>query len=112
MLDGTWILDTAELGGNKLPDEGYRGATLVLQDGTYTFQGDHGEYHVHTGGNAMDIVGTDGPNAGRTFLAIYELRDDVLRICYDLTGTARPLRFATQPGTQQFLAVYRRDAHR
>jgi len=38
----------------------------------------------------MDIVGREGPNAGRTMLAIYQLEADRLTVCYDLDGKERP----------------------
>ena len=41
---------------------------------------------------AMDIVGTKGPNQGKTIPAIYEFTDTTLRVCYDLSGKARPKR--------------------
>ena len=56
----------------------------------------------------MDVIGTDGPNKGKTFLAIYELEGDMLRICYDLAGKTRPTAFATEQGTKLFLVRYRR----
>ena len=49
----------------------------------------------------MDIVGESGPNAGRTMLAIYELRGDELTVCYDLERPERPanlIRTATSRG--------------
>ena len=56
----------------------------------------------------MDIIGTDGPNKGKTFLAIYELNGDTLRVCYDLTGKVRPTEFKTRKGELRFLAAYKR----
>ena len=56
----------------------------------------------------MDIKGTEGPNKGKTFLAIYELKDDKLTICYDLSGEARPTEFKTKPDTKLFLVTYER----
>jgi uncharacterized protein (TIGR03067 family) len=56
----------------------------------------------------MDIIGTEGPNKGKTFLAIYELNGDTLRICYDLTGKVRPTEFKTRKGEPLFLATYKR----
>jgi uncharacterized protein (TIGR03067 family) len=56
----------------------------------------------------MDILGTEGPNKGKTFLAIYELTGDSLKICYDLEGKTRPTEFRTNPGTQLFLVLYKR----
>ena len=57
----------------------------------------------------MDILGTDGPNQGKTFLAIYELNGDTLRVCYDLTGKVRPTEFKTRKGEALFLATYNRS---
>ena len=48
----------------------------------------------------MTITGTEGPNNGKTFPAIYELEGDTLRICYDLSGAKRPTKFATVAGTK------------
>ena len=56
----------------------------------------------------MDITGTKGPNHGKTFLAIYELKDGNLRVCYDLSGKAPPTEFATRQKTQLFLATYQK----
>ena len=55
----------------------------------------------------MDIFGADGPNKGKTILAIYELNGDTLRVCYDLTGKVRPTEFKTKKGELLFLAIYR-----
>ena len=57
----------------------------------------------------MDITGTEGPNKGKTFLAVYELDGDTLRICYDLSGKSRPTEFKTTEGTQLFLVSYKRE---
>jgi len=112
MIEGTWILTSAELGGQKLPLESFKDGKLILTDGQYTYQNDHGTYKLILAEKpkAMDISGMDGPNKGKTFLAIYELTGDTLRICYDLGGKTRPNEFATKAGTQQFLASYKRGS--
>jgi uncharacterized protein (TIGR03067 family) len=53
---------------------------------------DRGEYLVNEAASpgTMDIVGRDGPNAGRRMLAIFELNGDRLTVCYDLGVAARP----------------------
>jgi uncharacterized protein (TIGR03067 family) len=110
MIEDTWIITEAELGGQKL-QEGFIGARLILQDGDYLFQNDRSEYHLGTLGdlNTMDIVVKEGPNEGKKYLAIYEEYCDTLRICYDLTGKTRPCQFATAANSQQFLVTYQRD---
>jgi uncharacterized protein (TIGR03067 family) len=56
----------------------------------------------------MTITGTEGPNKGKTFPAIYELQGDTLRLCYDLSGTKRPTEFKSSAGTELFLVTYTR----
>lgn len=112
-VEGTWILMTAELNGRKMSDEGFKDTQLVLTDGRYDYQNDHGTYKLISSDDpkatkAMDIVGVDGPNKGKTFLAIYELTGDTLKICYDLAGKTRPTEFTTKAGTMQFLATYKK----
>ena len=111
VLEGTWVILEAELGGQKLPDENIKGAKLILDEGKYRFQNDQGEYKLYPGEKikAMDIMGREGPNKGKTFLAIYELEGDTLKICYDLAGKIRPKEFKTEAGTRQFLVTYKRD---
>ena len=57
----------------------------------------------------MTIKGVDGPNAGKTYPAIYELKGDTLRICYDLSGVKRPTEFKTAAGTKLYLTTYKRQ---
>ena len=53
---------------------------------------DSGHYQIDAKRSppTMDIVGDRGPHAGRTMLAIYELRGDELTVCYDLERAERP----------------------
>ena len=37
-----------------------------------------------------------------------DLSGDTLRVCYDLTGKARPTEFKTKKGELLFLATYKR----
>ena len=56
----------------------------------------------------MKIIGVKGPNAGKTFPAIYELTADTLRVCYDLSGAKRPTEFKTKADTKLYLVTYKR----
>jgi uncharacterized protein (TIGR03067 family) len=114
-LEGTWLPSTAQFGGRNWPDEQLKATKLVITDGKYTVtvsgQDDTGTLKVD--GNAkpatMDIVGTDGPNKGRNFPAIYELSGDKLKICYALDGKERPCTFESKMGTRLFLVEYKRE---
>jgi uncharacterized protein (TIGR03067 family) len=114
-IQGSWKPVAAELGGKPFPDEVLKTMKLVVTDGKYTVtvgkQTDEGTVKLDPAKKprAMDIVGTKGPNEGKKIPAIYELTDTTLRICYDLSGKARPKEFKTRADTQLFLVEYKRQ---
>jgi uncharacterized protein (TIGR03067 family) len=99
----------ANVAGQDLVVGELRVKYLVLEAGGYSIIDrtnhvvDSGEYLVNDAScpQTMDIVGRDGPNAGRTMLAIYELDGDRLTVCYDLDGEQRPANM--QPEDDQLL---------
>jgi uncharacterized protein (TIGR03067 family) len=113
-LEGTWTPTAAELSGKPFPDEVLKVMKLVMIGDKYTVTVgeavDKGVVKIDAAKKpkTMDIIGNDGPNKGKTFLAIYELKGDTLRVCYDLTGKSRPTEFKTQKDTLIFLATYQR----
>jgi uncharacterized protein (TIGR03067 family) len=110
-IQGYWVAAEAELGGNKLPDDQRKSIKLDLKDGKYQLGVDKGTYKLDAAAKpkTIDVVGTDGPNKGKTIPAIYELDGDTLKICYELGGKGRPTEFKTAAGTKQFLVVYKRE---
>jgi uncharacterized protein (TIGR03067 family) len=115
-LDGTWLAASAEIAGNKFPDEIRKTIKLVIKDDKYTVTvgkeaKDEGTVKRNPSATpkTMDISGTDGPNKGKTFLAIYEHKGDTLRVCYDLSGKKHPTEFKTAAGTQLFLVEYQKQ---
>lgn len=117
-VQGTWIPKTAELGGKPMADEVLKTISLKLDNGKYeVFVGDEpdrGTYTMDATSNprGMTITGTEGPNNGKTFPAIYELskddNGDTLRICYDLSGANRPTEFKSVAKTKLYLVTYTR----
>jgi uncharacterized protein (TIGR03067 family) len=112
-VDGTWLATKAELGGKKLPKKVSDNLKLTLTKGEYEVVAESPDRGTVTYNNSadpkeMDIKGVEGPNKGKTFLAIYELKDDKLTICYDLSGKSRPTEFKTEPNTKLFLVTYER----
>jgi uncharacterized protein (TIGR03067 family) len=113
-VQGTWVPVKAELAGQAMPDAVLKTIVLKL---------DQGKYEVSVGGKIdkgtctqdpttkpkrLSIRGTDGPNAGKTFLCIYEIDGDTFRVCYDLTGMKHPDDFATAKSTSLYLVTYTR----
>lgn len=113
-LDGHWELVRAELAGEESPQMLALHVTLELTPGHYTVRfadkvADRGIYAHHPGDTpaTLTLVGTEGPNAGRTIPCIYQLVGHRLRVCYGLNG-APPTGFATSHGSAHYLATYRR----
>jgi uncharacterized protein (TIGR03067 family) len=119
-LDGYWVPVGAWVAGEVVPIAELRVARFVLQRGAWRIEDqqrqvvDRGEYRVDAGTDpkGLDIVAREGPNAGRTMLAIFELHGDLLTICYDLDGAERPQ--GTEPRDDQLLLMitYAREAAR
>jgi uncharacterized protein (TIGR03067 family) len=113
-VDGTWVATKAELAGKELPKTPGKDLKLTLKEGEYEVVAESPDrgtvtYNEKADPKEMDIKGTEGPNKGKTFLAIYELKDDKLTICYDLSGKSRPTEFKTSPKTKLFLVIYERQ---
>ncbi len=116
--EGVWKPIAAVLGGVRLPDDAVKSITLKVTDGIYEVTTEGGKesdkgtcmFDATTNPKRMTIKGTDGPNRGKTFLAIYEMKDAVsMRVCYDLSGKEFPKEFKAPKGTQLYLVGYRRQ---
>ena len=113
-VDGTWLASKAELGGKPMPKKAIANLKLTLEEGEYEVVAESTDrgtvtYDRSATPKTMDIKGTEGPNKGKTILAIYKLEDDKLTICYDLSGMSRPSEFKTSPKTKLFLVTYERQ---
>jgi uncharacterized protein (TIGR03067 family) len=97
-LEGAWVPIAASVSGKELVVAELRVKYLVLDGHDYSIIDrtnqvvDSGEYLVNDSATprTIDIVGRDGPNAGRSMLAIFEIKGDQLTVCYDLDGNRRP----------------------
>lgn len=112
-IDGTWLGAEAEMAGKKMPKKAIENLKLTLKKGEYEVVAESPDsgtvkYNNSAEPKEMDIKGVKGTNKGKTFLAIYKLKDDKLTICYDLSGEGRPTEFKTQPKTKLFLVTYER----
>jgi uncharacterized protein (TIGR03067 family) len=114
--DGVWKPISAALAGSKMPKPALNAITLRISGTNYEVSV-MGERQPDRGSHALDesatpkritITGTNGPNKGKTFLGIYEVKDtNSLRVCYDLSGTAFPTKFESTPETGYYLVEYR-----
>ncbi|HEY2807948.1 MAG TPA: hypothetical protein VGI91_04075 [Steroidobacteraceae bacterium] len=92
----------ASVGASALDVADLRVRYLLLEAGTYRIIDrtnqvvDRGRYHLNEALSppTMDIIGDRGPNAGRSMLAVFELRGSELMVSYDLEGHSRPASLA------------------
>lgn len=108
----------ASVAGSALAVEELRVRYLILSCGGYRIIDrsnrvvDGGHYQVDEARSppSMDIVGESGPHAGRTMLAVYELRGDELTVCYDLERPERPSNLTPQRDQPLLRITYARAA--
>lgn len=106
-LNGTWIPLEEEIGGAQLPKEAFEGQKLVIKDEIYNMTAESADKGIITiTEDKIDIEGRQGSNAGRQIKAIYKLENDLLTICYNLTGDSYPETFSTQGNPMFFLVTF------
>jgi uncharacterized protein (TIGR03067 family) len=115
--DGVWKPTAAVLRGAKLPGPALDAITLRMVGRDYEVA-IRGEPVPDQGARTLDettspkrisITSTNGPNRGKTFLGIYEMKDtNSMRVCYDLSGAAFPTKFESSAETGYYLVEYRR----
>lgn len=112
-ISGRWLAGKAEIGGRdfRLPAN----FTLHVEGNLFSTRNgsrlDAGRLIFHPGTpKGMDVIGEQGPTAGRKLMAIYRLASEgkELEICYDLSGVTRPADFVSRPETQLFRITYTR----
>jgi uncharacterized protein (TIGR03067 family) len=117
-LEGAWIPVAASISGKELLVAELRVKYLVFDGRDYSIIDrsnqvvDRGEYLVNDSitPRTIDIVGRDGPNAGRSMLAIFELQGNQLTVCYDLDGKRRPDDMRVQEDELLLSITYERAA--
>jgi uncharacterized protein (TIGR03067 family) len=115
-MEGKWKPESAEIGGKKIDE------VAELKELLITITGDRYEVVIKDKTDRgslkldetktprqMDATDTEGDDAGKVIKAIYELKDDTLRVCYAMKGDERPTEFATKEGSPLLLITYRRE---
>ena len=110
ILNGTWLPVKQEIGGTALPETAFAGQKLIIADSTYTViaeSTDKGTVKIND--NKIDIYGKEGPNEGKHFTAICKYEDELLTICYNLSGDSYPESFDTKGKPLFFLSVFKKE---
>ncbi len=115
--DGDWKPVAATLGGKKLPKLALDAITLTVSGRNYVVAvagekaPDRGTHTLDESTNPkrITITSTSGPNRGKTFLCIYEMKDrESMTVCYDLSGKEFPTKFESTSETGHYLVEYKR----
>lgn len=113
-LYDSWQVSSLIASGAPMPDAVTSTMSTTLTETTYNAvvagQSDKGTIRVDasTTPPRIDIVGTEGPNAGSLIKSIYKLDGDTLIISYDVTGEAYPTDFESKPGRTDMVVTYER----
>lgn len=112
-LQGAWTATTVEKAGMKIErvriQVTFNDATFKLfEDGKLAASAN---FALELAGQSrlIDLNFSEGPVQGMKFEGIYDLHDDVLRICFALKERERPTEFAAAPDSQSVLLVLKRD---
>lgn len=113
-LYDTWQVTSIVASGMDMPAEVTSSMSTTLTETTYSAviagQTDKGTINVdeNTSPPRIDIVGTEGPNAGSVTKSIFKLDGDTLIISYDVTGSDYPADFESKPGRTDMVVTYKR----
>jgi uncharacterized protein (TIGR03067 family) len=114
-LEGTWTITSVVRNDNPLPEDRLKDARFVFQAGGFVQKlGDktlqQGTFRLDPGKNppTIDLTMSEGEEKGKSILGIYQLEDDVLRICGAGPGHERPTEFAAKDGSGHTLVTCKR----
>ncbi len=109
-LNGTWIPVEQVFAGSAFSPEYYAAQRLILFDSSYVVYAESTDAgKMVATDRTMDIYGLQGVNAGKHFKASYTLRNDTLKICYDLTGKQYPEVMISDSANFYFMSTFVRS---
>jgi uncharacterized protein (TIGR03067 family) len=114
-LNGVWTPVSAVMDGKSMTTEECKSIHAVFHNGKYSVKvGDQTDTGTYTVDGSKDpkqvtIVGTEGPNKGKTIPAIFEREKDTLKVCYDMSGKAAPEKFESKADSKTFLVTYAKE---
>lgn len=93
--NGLWKVLKAEMEGSNITTY-FAYEEMEIADDCYQIRmkgvvKDSGDLIYYSGSNALDILGTEGPNKGKLFKCIYKIDTEKLVICYSQAD--RPLDY-------------------
>jgi uncharacterized protein (TIGR03067 family) len=109
-LNGSWKPVREEIGGSELSPAAFEKQKLIIIDSNYTFTAESVDkgIAVYKDGK-MDIYGKDGVNSGKHFTATYKFENELLLICYNLSGDKYPEAFDTKGKSTYLLVTFKKE---
>jgi uncharacterized protein (TIGR03067 family) len=115
-IEGTWRIVALRVNGNKAKEEDARKLTVVNgNNGTWSLHSDGKEISKGTSTfdptqtpKTIDFTPTVGEAKGKLHLGIYELGEDVRRLCFAPAGKERPTEFSSEAGNGHILVSLER----
>jgi uncharacterized protein (TIGR03067 family) len=114
-IQGTWRLVGFEQNGNEIPvDQGqdrtifFGGGAFVVRDGFTMRQAGTIAVDTSTSPKSITMIIGQGEDQNKSFLGIYAIEKDTLKLCLDRRGQNRPEKFETDDKSDRTLATYTR----
>jgi uncharacterized protein (TIGR03067 family) len=114
-MQGTWTIESFTLEGNTVDPEQLKNWRRIVERNHVTWKnGDQMmveldiKFDATKTPHTLDSTIKTGESSGHTLLAIYELKDDQLKVCFAKPGAERPKDFSSESGSGQSLYVARR----
>jgi uncharacterized protein (TIGR03067 family) len=111
LLQGKWVLASAETDGAPVDSDELKDAVLTIKGNSYTVafpdRTDEGTFKLDLTKqpNQMDV---SPGNGGDALVAIYQVDGRTMRICYGRDGGPRPTEFKTSSGSSALLIIWKR----
>ncbi len=111
-LQGKWKVVRGEHAEGEVDDENFKSISVEIKGNRYTIstaeRDESGEFSVDAAASPanMDIVPASGRNAGKTMHAIYSVKGDTMKVCYQESN--RPENFSVAGQTGKLLITYHR----
>lgn len=114
-FQGTWSVESITRNGVVVPtDQAQRlvlvvkGNTRIVKDGDEVKSRATFTVNPSKSPKQMDITVSEGPLAGKTRPAVYELKEDTLTLCLTLEGDKRPEDLTAGEGSGRLLQVFKK----
>jgi len=115
-IEGTWRIVELVINGNPAKEEDVKKLTVCNgADGTWSLRSEEKEISKGTSTfdptqkpKTIDFTPTVGDSAGKLHLGIYELGEDVRKLCFAPPEKERPTEFSSDPNSGHILVTFKR----